>query len=69
MEAERIIIATGSRPIVPATELKDLVLTTDNLFEQTRLPAEIAVFRHGAIGAEMAQALARLGVKVMLSTR
>ena len=66
LEAERIIIATGSRPIVPKGwgELQDRLLTTDNLFEQTKLPAQIAVIGMGPIGAEMAQGLVRLGVKV-----
>ena len=66
VEAERIIIASGSRPIVPKGwgELQDRLLTTDNLFEHTRLPAQVAVLGLGAIGAEMAQGLVRLGVKV-----
>lgn len=65
IEAERIVIATGSRPIVPAEwrDLHDLVLTTDNLFEQRTLPRSLAVVGMGAIGAEMAQAVARLGVR------
>lgn len=66
VQADHVIIATGSRPSVPTAwrELKDLVLTTDTLFEQTKLPARMAVLGMGAIGAEMAQALARLGVQV-----
>jgi dihydrolipoamide dehydrogenase len=66
LHAERIVIATGARPIVPAAwhAFNQLVLTTDNLFEQTTLPRQMAVVGMGAIGVEMAQALARLGVKV-----
>lgn len=65
IEADRIIIATGSRPIIPAewNGLQDRILTTDNLFEQRTLPDSIAVVGLGAIGAEMAQALARIGVR------
>ena len=65
-EARRIIIATGSRPVVPAPwlELGDRILTTDTLFEQKALPARMAVIGLGAIGVEMAQALSRLGVEV-----
>lgn len=64
--ARRIVIATGSRPIVPLPwqALGDRVLTTDTLFDQENLPARMAVIGLGAIGIEMAQALARLGVAV-----
>jgi dihydrolipoyl dehydrogenase len=66
IEAARIIVATGSRPIVPAAwrALGDRLLTTDELFEQADLPRRIAVIGLGAVGAEMAQALARLGLEV-----
>jgi dihydrolipoamide dehydrogenase len=65
-EAGRIIIATGSRPVVPAPwrVLGSRVLTTDTFFEQKTLPARMAVIGLGAIGVEMAQALSRLGVEV-----
>ena len=66
LSADRIIIATGSRPEVPSgwRPLADRLLTTDTLFEQTTLPKRIAVLGLGALGAEMAQALARLGCEV-----
>ena len=62
----RIIVATGSRPAVPKAWLPfgDRILTSDTLFEQESLPRRIAVIGLGAIGLEMAQALARLGVEV-----
>lgn len=64
--ARRIVLATGSSPIVPAAwrALGPQVLTTDELFEQTDLPRRLAVIGLGAIGAEMALALARLGLEV-----
>jgi dihydrolipoamide dehydrogenase len=64
--ANKIIIATGSQPVIPGNWLKfgNRLLTTDNLFEQKDLPERIAVIGLGAIGCEMAQALSRLGVKV-----
>lgn len=64
--AARIILAPGSAPIVPKpwTQLGTRVLTTDTLFEQPDLPRRIAVVGLGAIGLEMAQALARLGIEV-----
>jgi dihydrolipoamide dehydrogenase len=66
IEARAIILAPGSRPLVPAPwrAFGERILTTDSLFEQTDLPRRIAVIGMGAIGIEMAQALARLGVEV-----
>lgn len=66
IRAKRIIIATGSRPILPKDWQvpDDRVLTTDSLFEQAQLPTSLAVIGLGAIGVEMGQALARLGVNV-----
>ena len=44
IRAGRVIIATGSRPVVPAAwdAFRDRVLTTDDLFDQEDLPASIA---------------------------
>jgi dihydrolipoamide dehydrogenase len=66
LEARSIVVATGSRPAVPADwrALADRLLTTDSLFEQTALPSRLAVVGLGPVGLEMAQALARLGVQV-----
>jgi dihydrolipoamide dehydrogenase len=67
LHAKRIIIATGSSPIVPKDwpVPTDRLLTTDSLFEQPQLPSVLAVIGLGAIGVEMGQALARLGVEVV----
>jgi dihydrolipoamide dehydrogenase len=66
IRARTIIIATGSRPVVPKPwrDFGDRVLTTDTLFEQKNLPSRIAVVGMGAIGVEIAQALSRLGIEV-----
>jgi dihydrolipoamide dehydrogenase len=66
LQAGRIVIATGSRPVVPQAwrALGARVLTSDDLFEQATLPPRMAVVGLGGIGAEMAQALARLGIEV-----
>ena len=66
VRADKIIVATGSRPVVPEAwhALGDRILTSDDIFEQADLPARMAVIGLGAVGAEMAQALARLGVAV-----
>ncbi len=67
LRAHKIIIATGSHPIIPTSwrnSLCDRLLTTDTLFEQETLPAHVAVIGMGFIGVEMAQALSRFGIKV-----
>lgn len=66
IEARAIILAPGSRPVLPEawTGLGARILTTDSLFEQVDLPNRIAVIGMGAIGVEIAQALAHLGLEV-----
>jgi dihydrolipoamide dehydrogenase len=67
LSAARIVIATGSRPVLPERwrAFGDRVLTTDTLFEQENLRGRLAVVGMGAIGTEIAQALARLGIEVV----
>lgn len=62
------IIATGSSPAVPEPlrDLGDRLHTTDTLFEIEDLPVSLAVLGGGAVGVELAQAMARLGVAVTL---
>ena len=66
IQAQKIIIATGSRPMVPEAWkiFSDRILTTDEFFELEDLPESIAVIGLGVIGLEIGQALHRLGVKV-----
>lgn len=66
IEAEQIVLAPGSSPIVPDTwrAFGDKIITSDTLFEQQDLPRRIGVIGLGAIGVEIAQALARLGLEV-----
>ena len=66
--AKTIIIATGSEPAMPKifAELGERVLTNANIFEIEKLSRRLAVIGAGAIGVELAQAFARLGVKVTL---
>lgn len=66
IEARAIILAPGSRPVVPGPwrDFGDRILTTDSLFEQADLPRRVAVVGLGALGVEIAQALARLGLEV-----
>jgi len=64
--ADRIVIATGSRPIVPKAweAFGDKVMTTDSFFEQEDLPKSVAVIGLGVIGLELGQSLSRLGIQV-----
>lgn len=66
IKAERIVIATGSRPIIlPEWEkLGDKLIINDDVFSWETLPESVAVFGPGVIGLELGQALSRLGVKV-----
>ncbi|MCU7844997.1 MAG: dihydrolipoyl dehydrogenase [Candidatus Thiodiazotropha sp. (ex Monitilora ramsayi)] len=64
--ADRIVIATGSRPLVPEAwkAFGDKVLTTDTFFELEDLPQSVAVIGLGVIGLELGQSLSRLDVEV-----
>ena len=70
--AQRIVIATGSSPMVPDAwreALGERLLVNDDVFAWQTLPASVAVVGAGVIGLELAQALHRLGVKVRLYGR
>jgi pyruvate/2-oxoglutarate dehydrogenase complex dihydrolipoamide dehydrogenase (E3) component len=62
----RFVIATGSRPAVPAIPGLDGVsyLTNETVFANRELPEHLIVIGGGPIGIEMAQAHARLGAQV-----
>jgi len=66
IRAEKIVIATGSRPIIPKPwgKFSDRIVTTDSVFEMEELPDSMAVIGLGVIGLEIGQSLARLGVNV-----
>ncbi|MDZ7811505.1 MAG: FAD-dependent oxidoreductase [Arhodomonas sp.] len=66
IEADAVIIATGSRPVIPGPwqALGDRVISTDDFFEQRDLGRRVAVVGLGAIGAELGQALGQLGLDV-----
>jgi dihydrolipoamide dehydrogenase len=71
VRAERIVIATGSRPATPRDwqALGDRLIVNDDVFDWHTLPASAAVVGTGVIGLELAQALHRLGVRVRLYGR
>ncbi len=64
--ARRIVIATGSSPLVPPIEGLDAVpyLTNETLFDLRERPAHLLIIGGGPIGMEMAQAHVRLGSRV-----
>ena len=64
--AKRIVIATGSHPLIPQIKGLDTIpyLTNVNIFELKKLPEHLIVIGSGPIGIEMAQAFLRLGSKV-----
>lgn len=66
IEARAIVLATGSRPVVPPAldGLDAFVLTNDTVFELPDLPRSLAVVGAGPLGIELALAFARLGVRV-----
>ncbi len=68
LEGENIIVATGSDPAsIPGFQFDgERILSNRDFFELKELPNTMAVIGAGAIGSEMAAALARLGVKVHL---
>ncbi len=66
LTAPRIVIATGSGPMVPPIPgLADVpYLTNENLFDLTEQPEHLVIIGGGVIGMEMAQSFRRLGSAV-----
>jgi ribonuclease BN (tRNA processing enzyme) len=75
LSTRAIVIATGAQPVVPQWPgLADVdPVTSDTLWDRlaasAHIPQRIAIFGGGAIGCELAQALARLGAHVTLIER
>ncbi|MGH3842066.1 MAG: dihydrolipoyl dehydrogenase family protein, partial [Pseudonocardiaceae bacterium] len=69
--AKFVLIASGSRPAVPAIDgLAEVgYLTNEDVFDLSALPARLAVIGGGPIGVELAQALHRLGSAVTVLQR
>jgi len=64
--AERVIIATGSKPSsLPFIELdKDRVITSTEALELKEVPKQLIIIGGGVIGLELGSVYARLGAKV-----
>lgn len=65
------VIATGSRPTIPAIEgLQEAgYLTNEDVFDLTALPASLAIIGGGPISVELGQAFGRLGSRVSIIQR
>lgn len=68
VSARAIVIATGSVTSIPPAfdPVRDRILTNETLFDLTELPRSVGVIGAGPLGLELAQALVRLGVEVMV---
>lgn len=71
IHASRVIIATGTQPVIPDEyqSLGDLAIVNDDVFDWLDLPRSVLVVGSGVIGVELGLALARLGVRVRVLNR
>ena len=67
ISGKKIIIATGSSPVIPKPWLafSDFFIDTNSFFELRKVPQSIGVIGLGVIGIELGQALHRLGIDVV----
>lgn len=64
IEADRIVIATGSRPAVLPVPGAEYALTSDELLAIEQLPESAVIIGGGVIGIEFASVLCAMGVDV-----
>jgi glutathione reductase (NADPH) len=69
LTAKHIVIATGSRPLVPDIPGAELGITSDGFFDLENLPQRVAVVGSGYIAIEVTGILAALGSKACLVLR
>ena len=68
LSAERILVATGSRTVVPPIERLDEIDWLDHVsaLELTEVPESMLVVGGGAVGLEFGQAFARYGSRITI---
>lgn len=68
LRARRLVIATGSRPVVPPIPglIEAGYLSNEQVFELRELPGHLVVLGGGPVGVELAQSFLRLGSRVTL---
>ncbi len=68
IESERVILATGSTPLVPSTFPFDgrIVVTTREALESPDVPRRVLIIGAGAVGCEFAGFYSSLGLSVTL---
>ena len=71
VEADTILIATGTEPILPAGLVSDgeTLISSDGILSLKRVPATLTVIGGGVIGVEYASMFAALGVRTDLIER
>jgi mercuric reductase len=76
LRGERILIATGARPVIPKIDGLDKVpfltsdlLTNDESMELTELPRSLVIIGGGYIALELGQMFARFGTAVTILSR
>ena len=71
LSSKKIIIATGTTPVIPEIEgIHDIsYLTNETIFQLKKLPHSVIMVGGGAIAVELSQALNRLGVEVTMILR
>ena len=69
LQAKKIIISTGSTPVIPNIPGKELAISSDQFFEMKQLPQNISIVGSGYIALEFAFLLANLNYKVSLIIR
>jgi glutathione reductase (NADPH) len=69
VEGERVLIATGSTPVVPPVPGAELGITSDGFFELGRCPNRVVMVGSGYIAVELAGMFRGLGAEVTMLVR
>lgn len=69
VRADKIVIAAGSEPVVPAVAGRALAITSDEILFLPVFPDSLVLIGAGAIGLEMAAAFADFGSRVTVIAR